>query len=415
MLHDGDTVKLGDATLVAHLTPGHTRGCTTWTMTVQEGGRSYNVMIIGSLGVNPGFRLVNNAEVPQIADEFTRAFKVSRSLPCDVPLGSHPGMYNMAEKYAKVGKGPNPYIDPAGCKAELDLVEGVFRSAPGATERTEVGQKAKGRGGAMQMTKRSLWAAAFCLSLAAMPARAGAQSKADVDGGKLLFQGMCAECHGAGGAGGDAPPPEPPEAPARADGCRARQHPPLHSNGIPNTAMPRVRRLSESETRQLVAYIRSIGKLADAKVPGDAKKGADMYRSLGCASCHIVGGQGGNLGPDLTDIGFMRGPAYLRQAIVDPGAALPKGVLQIPSRGYAEYLPLRIVTKQGGEVRGIRVNEDTFSIQVRDQAGKFYSLRKSDLELLEKQTGKSLMPSFSTRLTPAELTDSRGLSGQPAG
>ena len=90
---------------------------------------------------------------------------------------------------------------------------------------------------------------------------------------------------------------------------------------------------------------------------------------------------------------------------MDPGAALPKGVLQIPSRGYAEYLPLRIVTKQGGEVRGIRVNEDTFSIQVRDQAGKFYSLRKADLELLEKQTGKSLMPSVSARLTPAELTD----------
>ena len=141
-------------------------------------------------------------------------------------------------------------------------------------------------------------------------------------------------------------------------------------------------------------------------MPGDAKKGAEMYRSLGCASCHIVGGQGGNLGPDLTDIGFMRGPAYLRHGDRRSlGAALPKGVLQVPSRGYAEYLPLRIVTKQGGEVRGIRVNEDTFSIQVRDQAGKFYSLRKADLELLEKQTGKSLMPSFSTRLTQAELTD----------
>ena len=129
VLHDGDAVKLGDATLVAHLTPGHTRGCTTWTMTVQEGGRSYNVMIIGSLGVNPGFRLVNNTEVPQMADEYVRAFKVSRSLPCDVPLGSHPGMYSMADKYAKVGKGgPNPYVDPAGCKAELDLDEAMFRA-----------------------------------------------------------------------------------------------------------------------------------------------------------------------------------------------------------------------------------------------------------------------------------------------
>jgi metallo-beta-lactamase class B len=128
VLHDGDAVTLGDATLIAHLTPGHTRGCTTWTMTVQEGGRSYNVMIIGSLGVNPGVRLVNNTSTPEIVDEFNRAFKISRSLPCDVPLGSHPGMYGMADKHARVGKGPNPFVDPAGCKAEIDLVEAMFRA-----------------------------------------------------------------------------------------------------------------------------------------------------------------------------------------------------------------------------------------------------------------------------------------------
>jgi cytochrome c oxidase cbb3-type subunit III len=246
------------------------------------------------------------------------------------------------------------------------------------------------------------WWSVVALGLVLASVSLGAQSKADIDGGKLLFQGMCSECHGAGGAGGDAPSlnrPRLPHAPTDAALVNILQ------NGIPNTAMPRVRRFTEAETSQLVAYIRSLGKLADGKIPGDSRKGAEIYKSLGCAGCHIIGGQGGNLGPDLSDIGFMRGPAYLRQAIVDPGAALPKGVLQVPSRGYAEYLPLRIVTKQGGEVRGIRVNEDSFTIQVRDQAGKFYSLRKTDLELLEKQTGKSLMPSFSTRLTPAELTD----------
>jgi cytochrome c oxidase cbb3-type subunit III len=254
----------------------------------------------------------------------------------------------------------------------------------------------------MTTRKQWLWVAAIGVAVSALPARAGAQSAADIDGGKLLFQGMCTECHGAGGAGGDAPSLNRPKllhAPTDAALVNILQ------NGIPNTAMPRVRRFTEAETDQLVAYIRSLGKLADAKIPGDARKGAESYKNLGCAGCHIVDGKGGNLGPDLTDIGFMRGPSYLRQAIVDPGAALPKGVLQIPSRGYAEYLPLRIVTKQGGEVRGIRVNEDTFTIQVRDQAGKFYSLRKTDLELLEKQTGKSLMPSFANRLTPAELTD----------
>lgn len=128
VLHDGDTVTLGGATLVAHLTPGHTRGCTTWTMKLQEGGRSYDVVIIGSLGVNPGFQLVNNKDTPQIAEEYARAFKVSRALPCDIPLGSHPGMYSMAEKYAKLGKGPNPYVDPAGYKAELDIDEAMYHA-----------------------------------------------------------------------------------------------------------------------------------------------------------------------------------------------------------------------------------------------------------------------------------------------
>jgi metallo-beta-lactamase class B len=125
-LHDGDEVKLGDTTLVAHLTAGHTRGCTTWTTKAQEGGKSYDVVIIGSVGVNPGYILVNNKEVPDIAGEYERSFKLLRSLPCDVPLGSHPSMYNMQAKYAKLGKGPNPFIDPEGYKHELDIEEHAF-------------------------------------------------------------------------------------------------------------------------------------------------------------------------------------------------------------------------------------------------------------------------------------------------
>jgi metallo-beta-lactamase class B len=140
VLHDGESVTLGGVTLVAHLTPGHTRGCTTWTMKAQDGGRTYDVVIIGSLGVNPGFKLVGNTDVPRIADEFTRAFKVSRSLHCDVPLGSHPGMYNMAAKYARQGKGgPNPYIDPAGYKAELDLDEAMFHAVLAAQQKAAAG------------------------------------------------------------------------------------------------------------------------------------------------------------------------------------------------------------------------------------------------------------------------------------
>jgi metallo-beta-lactamase class B len=129
VIHDGDSVKLGDTTLVAHLTPGHSRGCTTWTLQARENGKSYDVVIIGSLGTNPGFKLVNNTETPGIADEFRRAFKVSRELPCDVPLGSHPGMYNLQEKFAKLAAGgPNPFIDPEGYKLEVDIDEAMFRA-----------------------------------------------------------------------------------------------------------------------------------------------------------------------------------------------------------------------------------------------------------------------------------------------
>ena len=126
VLKDGDTVALGGTTLTAHLTPGHTKGNTTWTMKATDGGRTLDVVIIGSAGVNPGFQLVNNKDNPQIADEYKQTFKVLRSLPCDVPLASHGAMYNMPDKFKRIGASPNPHIDPAGYKAELDVVEKVF-------------------------------------------------------------------------------------------------------------------------------------------------------------------------------------------------------------------------------------------------------------------------------------------------
>jgi metallo-beta-lactamase class B len=125
-LHDGDRVELGGMTLVARLTPGHTRGCTTWTMKVQEEGKTYDVVIIGSMGVNAGTNLASNAA---LVAEYEQGFKVLHELRSDVPLGSHPAMHNMAEKYAKLtaGKGPNPYIDPEGYKAEVRIEETAYR------------------------------------------------------------------------------------------------------------------------------------------------------------------------------------------------------------------------------------------------------------------------------------------------
>jgi metallo-beta-lactamase class B len=139
VLHDGDEVKLGGTTLVAHLTPGHTKGCTTWTMKVQDGGKTYNLLILGSIGVNPGYVLVGNKDYPQIADDYVRGFKTLRSLPCDVFLGSHGRFFNMKEKYAKLEQvgpnGPNPFIDPAGYKAHLDLQEKNFKEKLGEQQR----------------------------------------------------------------------------------------------------------------------------------------------------------------------------------------------------------------------------------------------------------------------------------------
>src|SRR5579864_6928022 len=126
VLHDGDEVKLGGTTLVAHLTAGHTKGCTTWTMKAREGDKTYEVVILGSIGVNPGYILVNNKDYPQIADDYVRSFKVLRALPCDVFIASHGRFYDLASKYPKLGKGPNPFIDPQGYQAHLGLQEKNF-------------------------------------------------------------------------------------------------------------------------------------------------------------------------------------------------------------------------------------------------------------------------------------------------
>ena len=142
VLHDGESVTLGGTTLVARLTPGHSRGCTTWTLKAQDNGKTYDVVIIGSFGTNPGFQLVNNADVPDIAAEFERAFTVAHSLPCDVPLGSHPAMYNLDEKYARLATGgPNPFIDPAGCKLEVDIAEAMFRAVLAEQQKAAAGRE----------------------------------------------------------------------------------------------------------------------------------------------------------------------------------------------------------------------------------------------------------------------------------
>jgi metallo-beta-lactamase class B len=128
-LRDGDEVKLGGSVLIARLTPGHTKGCTTWTMKVSEGGRQYDVVIIGSPNVNDGFRLLDNAKYPGIADDYLLTFKVLKSLPCDVFLGAHGDYYRMQAKYPRLAQGgENPFIDPEGYKAYVAAREAAFRA-----------------------------------------------------------------------------------------------------------------------------------------------------------------------------------------------------------------------------------------------------------------------------------------------
>jgi metallo-beta-lactamase class B len=127
VLHDGDEVRLGDTVLVAHLTPGHTKGTTTWTMKVADGGKTYNVVIVGSPNVNAGYKLVNNALYPQIASDYERMFRVLKSLPCDIFLGAHGDYYGMEAKFARMKQGgPNPFIDPEGYKSYIAEREQTF-------------------------------------------------------------------------------------------------------------------------------------------------------------------------------------------------------------------------------------------------------------------------------------------------
>jgi metallo-beta-lactamase class B len=129
VLHDGDTVQLGGTVLTAHLTAGHTRGTTTWTMDETEGGRLLHVVIVGSPNVNPGYKLVGNTVYPQIAAEYAHQFSVLKALPCDIFLGAHGGYFGLAEKYARwKADDQKAFIDPVGYKAYVAEREQAFEA-----------------------------------------------------------------------------------------------------------------------------------------------------------------------------------------------------------------------------------------------------------------------------------------------
>ena len=226
----------------------------------------------------------------------------------------------------------------------------------------------------------------------------------DLKRGEQLFLSQCAGCHGPKGEGGRGAVLAQPRLRHAADDASLFE---LIRDGIKGTEMPAGSALTTRETWQAAAYVRSLGRLAPEAVPGDAGRGREIYRTKGnCGRCHIVNGEGGSLGPELSEIGTVRSASHLRAAVLDPETEIPKGFLQ-----------LSLVTRDGRRITGVRLNEDTFTIQVRDLNGRIYSFVKQDLKELQRDTGKSPMPRFREVLSMAETDDLVGylvsLRGKP--
>jgi cytochrome c oxidase cbb3-type subunit 3 len=253
---------------------------------------------------------------------------------------------------------------------------------------------------------RLLAAMALAAALpAARPAAAqqsGSLSRDELAKGRAHYIASCARCHGVNGGGGEGPPL------ARAVLPRAPDDETLNRiivTGIPGTAMGGTRWLSDEERRLVVGYVRSLAPVGGGPAPaGDAERGRALFERSGCSGCHTVGGFGTARGPDLTSVGVRRGPAYLRESVVDPAAALPRGQTAMP-RDFVDYLMVRVVDRNGNEVRGMRMNEDSYTIQLKDTRGIVHSFYKPDLRALDKEFDSSLMRSYRDRFSDAELDD----------
>jgi len=215
--------------------------------------------------------------------------------------------------------------------------------------------------------------------------------------GEQLFAVHCANCHGPNGEGSRGPMLATavlPRAPTEEALIK------IITTGIPGTEMPRFQ-LEKNEIQQIAAWVRHLGQIPPEPLPGDPAQGERIYRTVGnCALCHQLHGYGGVVGPDLTSIGRRRGVAYLRRALVDPGAEVPQS-MNLPQN----FVMVIAVSRDGQETSGVRVNEDTYSIQMRDFAGQLHSYFKSELTSLRKDWGKSPMPNYAGVLTPGQIGD----------
>ncbi|MEK6303012.1 MAG: c-type cytochrome [Acidobacteriota bacterium] len=216
-------------------------------------------------------------------------------------------------------------------------------------------------------------------------------TSSEIERGRQMFVAHCAVCHGIEGTGERGPSLSHPSL-RRVTDDKALFN--LIQNGVEGSEMPGAWQLSEREVWQVAGYVRSLGRTTPVKLPGDAANGKRLYESNGCAACHIVSGSGGVLGPELTDIGARRSPGYLHAAVVDPASSAPEG-----------YLVVRVTTRESKKIWGVRVNEDSFTIQLRDSGGRFHSFRKTDITQLKKDFKAELMPSYRDAFNRSEMDD----------
>jgi len=213
-------------------------------------------------------------------------------------------------------------------------------------------------------------------------------SQGDLEAGRRLYLGRCGNCHGQNGEGGRGVVLNTGRF---RHGSSDRELFLVIRNGVPNSEMPGTFGLPEIDIWRMVAYVRQLGRQgASEPVTGDPKAGARVYQENGCALCHSIEKQGGYLGPDLTDVGAKRAVRHLRDSIVNPDADIP-----------GDYRTVTVVTRSGRNTSGIHLNEDEYSVHLRDAGGTLRSFLKSELEEI-KFPGKSLMQAY-TSLSKDEL------------
>jgi putative heme-binding domain-containing protein len=224
------------------------------------------------------------------------------------------------------------------------------------------------------------------------PAQTGQYDQAQIAAGTILYGGQCAACHGPNGdqiAGVDLRRGQFPTVVSDADLTR------ILANGKPASGMPPFNVLRTDEVTALIAYIRSGFDATGAAVKiGDPARGEALFSGKGgCASCHRVNGKGPYTATDLTEIGLGRKPASLQRALLDPSGAMIPG-----------NRPVRAVTRDGRTIRGRRLNEDAYTVQLIDEQSRLVSLIKADLRSFEESPTSS-MPSYATSLTADERAD----------